>query len=704
MLLSVVTRIRKSFKDSKLNRIVNPPNTFFTLITGLEGRLDAAVDKPMDFSNLDMAEWAHQFNAYLEETVAKLEDNNFWGHKPESSSNLLAQFYSPGNESGMDMGYAFVAQYRESTILRRLYKIDPSTGNTCRFRPYENALKNYKEALTRSDEGFNIFWLLTSDLFTQANAIFSSLLTLKNIPLDKVESEFSEFFPQTVNTLKMQIKQFNENHEKLETLFLTEAKDPPLEFNSNFFYPMSDEILNQMEGTQLLTICLEELYSDPSPLLLQIISNETLWKKIEDAIKDNEEDIGNRRDAASEKITALYNLRAGVVDFFLIYERLKQASNLEEKILLFAKLEKALPLPFQLHKFREIIKYAELENNFLEAKEQYDEAEDKKIAFISLQTIYLTLPEKLQADYAGIFNQSLEEIWENQINKPNNFQSDYKAWAEFFNDLHVRALITLPLTHPVIALHKFYIAALNWHANPILERQMTAVDAAFQNLTPEYQQALSAKHQKMQIRTLCQKLIDNQMLDRALAGKIDQVLSKFPGDSNIQNVAIKNLMDICRDNILFNAMKQSALTQFTLPQIQDLLVLKNFYDKKLELNKDNKLGSAFSSSLAKFYEEAAAIRLSNLSDKQQVEGMIKVAQQQFEHRHKIRRILADILMLISTLFAGLGLVIGVVRQYQGKTFFFSHTPTDREADFIKLLRSPSDEDQSTLFSVPRIIN
>ena len=57
------------------------------------------------------------------------------------------------------------------------------------------------------------------------------------------------------------------------------------------------------------------------------------------------------------------------------------------------------------------------------------------------------------------------------------------------------------------------------------------------------------------------------------------------------------------------------------------------------------------------------------------------AHQEFEHRHYVPRLLADALMLISSL-ALIGLAVGLTRILTGHSFFFSAEKTRRETEFI----------------------
>ena len=113
----------------------------------------------------------------------------------------------------------------------------------------------------------------------------------------------------------------------------------------------------------------------------------------------------------------------------------------------------------------------------------------------------------------------------------------------------------------------------------------------------------------------------------------------------------------------------------------DLELLKQFHDEKLALNSDNQFGTEYSQSIKQFYNKAVEIRKSNKSHNEISEDLKQLAHNQFYHRHSTRRLIADVLIIISTMFFGLGLFVGLGRVAFGYTFFFSNEKTSRERDF-----------------------
>jgi hypothetical protein len=112
----------------------------------------------------------------------------------------------------------------------------------------------------------------------------------------------------------------------------------------------------------------------------------------------------------------------------------------------------------------------------------------------------------------------------------------------------------------------------------------------------------------------------------------------------------------------------------------DLKLLKQFHNEKLELNSDNQFGDEYSRSIKDFYTKAIEIRESNQSDEAMARDLRQLAHNQFYHRHNTRRLIADVLMVIGMMFL-VGFAVGLGRVALGGTFFFSTEKTTRERDF-----------------------
>ncbi len=135
------------------------------------------------------------------------------------------------------------------------------------------------------------------------------------------------------------------------------------------------------------------------------------------------------------------------------------------------------------------------------------------------------------------------------------------------------------------------------------------------------------------------------------------------------------------DKVLFNALAKRREPS-SKGVIDDLLKLKAFYKQKRALNKDNKYGDSYNQSLRSFYAEAINIRLSDKNIQDQAENILASAHVAFKPRHSTRRLVADVLMMVGSLFAGLGLAVGISRKIRGTSFFFSQAQTSREKDLL----------------------
>jgi hypothetical protein len=124
--------------------------------------------------------------------------------------------------------------------------------------------------------------------------------------------------------------------------------------------------------------------------------------------------------------------------------------------------------------------------------------------------------------------------------------------------------------------------------------------------------------------------------------------------------------------------------------VSDLLVLQQFHQIKLLPENHPDFDEEYNNSLDKFYGRALTIRLSDIPIKAQANEIAKVANEEFQPRHSTRRLIADVLMVISVLFGGLGLVLMLGRVCTNRTLFFSSAITDREQDLRAEMREFED--------------
>lgn len=183
--------------------------------------------------------------------------------------------------------------------------------------------------------------------------------------------------------------------------------------------------------------------------------------------------------------------------------------------------------------------------------------------------------------------------------------------------------------------------------------------------------------------------ISEQEIPLAIAPKLDTPESVFKQD-------FRKLCD--KDPILNKRVGEKELS---LDVMKDVLVLRQFVQNKLvemsEKNIDAFDKPFYKKSLTIFYKGALDIRLSNVELPEQKKQLENLAHTTFEPRHFGRRILADVLMLITSL-VGIGIVVGVSRALSGHSYFFSEAPTKRESDLKNILQD--DDSNNLLFVSP----
>ncbi|KTC93533.1 SidE phosphodiesterase domain-containing protein [Legionella drozanskii] len=161
----------------------------------------------------------------------------------------------------------------------------------------------------------------------------------------------------------------------------------------------------------------------------------------------------------------------------------------------------------------------------------------------------------------------------------------------------------------------------------------------------------------------------------------DPQLISPPKSKSLYQVFVENLgqekMD--HDPIFTKTLLKTRMTP-GVAIIKDLTAINSFYCQKI-------MDTRYSSEKVKreldlFYQDALDIRLSDNPSKQQ---MIDSAHKHFQHRDSKARILADALMVISSLF-GVGLLVVAGRVLSGRTLFFSKAPTARETELRNSLQ------------------
>lgn len=261
--------------------------SFSELIKHWDSMLSHDKNNSIDNSLLDLPQLAHYFNNYVSLLADQCTAADVWTHDPANPNNLFAPYYKGMGQA--EHGHAFVGQYKESTILRRLFSIDPNTLNLSRFAPFEIPCQEYTHAHKDAP------WAKIQTLLTLGQGIINTLNVIKksqDFGLDEVVEE-------QVKRLKHDLAQFTLAEQEVQ-FFLRDVQIPPAE-EDVFFYPIDDSALNSMTGDQLATICLEELnHSTPTLLIERIIKNDELWHRVDEAFSQNE--FNGRTDAPLAKI------------------------------------------------------------------------------------------------------------------------------------------------------------------------------------------------------------------------------------------------------------------------------------------------------------------------------------------------------------------------------------------------------------------
>lgn len=183
--------------------------------------------------------------------------------------------------------------------------------------------------------------------------------------------------------------------------------------------------------------------------------------------------------------------------------------------------------------------------------------------------------------------------------------------------------------------------------------------------------------------------ISEQEIPLAIAPKLDTP----------ESVLKQDFRKLCDKDPILN--KRVGEKELSLDVMKDVLVLRQFVQNKLvemsEKNIDAFDKPFYKKSLTIFYKGALDIRLSNVELPEQKKQLENLAHTTFEPRHFGRRILADVLMLITSL-VGIGIVVGVSRALSGHSYFFSEAPTKRESDLKNILQD--DDSNNLLFVSP----
>lgn len=577
---------------------------------------DNAYLRDIDTSAIDISALTRQFNGYLDELSMKTETANLWNYDGTRTQNILASLYQGDDKA--QSGYAFIAQYRESTILQRLFRIDPQTNITSRFVPYESPA----QACTVS------YWPNIVAVLTAGSAVINLLVQINKI---KILNEPDATIAPLLTSLKRQLIIFQQYHAELTRDFLTiSTKATNHSFDSNFFYPVNNDALNNMNAAQLATLCLEELDSPtPGTLIARIIKEQPLRESMLSALVSGRFDM--RSDNPATKIKKLSEWCAQFTNFSAHLTRYKAEKIFFNKKTLLVAVDSSyekLPACLQ-HEFQDVNKTIKSALMLLQKKpsliERYQDM-SKRIAETAV------LPDKIRNfDAADIIFKAIK-----------NKQPDINQ------DSHIRLEKNNRAYH-AIEVQKIHTGAhiidepkadlINWLASVDLVTQETF------DIIINHETSLHCLKTKISPEDNCRDLLKAAFSDK----------------------------------ILWTALDKTNNRQLSSLLIQDLLTLKQFTDNKLAENRENQFGDDYSASIEGFYQNALDIRLSSKALPDQANQIVHCARNYFNHRHLPYRLLGDALLCISLL----GLSVLIARKIMGNTFFFSSNPTGREQSFTK---------------------
>ncbi|RUR18529.1 hypothetical protein ELY21_07450 [Legionella sp. km535] len=255
-------------------------------------------DAPIDLSGLNLSNLAQIFNQYVSDLALKCEATNQWAHSQTNNANIFQPYYKGQGEQ--IHGHAFVPQYKESTIVRRLFSVDSHTLNTPRFAAFEHAIEQYTK------EHHGSAWTKIQTLL----GLGQELIMLLNIANQIQKFGMDEEISQNILLFKTNLTEFLKAEAEVREL-LDNPQSPFLENpvqESHFFYPIDNMELNQMTGDQLATIYLEEMNGFvPNPLIIRIIKNDALWLRMSQSF--NTAVFNPRLDNPVEKITKAHEWR-----------------------------------------------------------------------------------------------------------------------------------------------------------------------------------------------------------------------------------------------------------------------------------------------------------------------------------------------------------------------------------------------------------
>ncbi|CAM2950990.1 LepB protein [Legionella steigerwaltii] len=669
----------------------------------------------IDYREFNLSDLAKQFNEYVDTVAQQSELFNFWNHQPLQTTNLFVDFFTKQPE--YELGHDFVVQYRESTLLKRLFYLDPACLNPLDFKPYKELNAEYKKHHPNS------YWCKVNELLAAGHDIIRTLCVLKT--QQNAKSSWEDM-SHTVTLFRGAIEQFKKTNKDLQHFHNTAQKSPVEVFESPFFYALNNEALQKMNGVQLAAVCLEELNATaPSVLVKRITNHQALWQRMDQSFQSEEFKFKKSIDV-EKKILSLRQIRY----FWELVQQFQEQEALENKKDIFVTLQSALKESSSIFGAAEAIENAQKEMGQLQEyvlqQQNLATEQDKAIALSLLEEKHNNLPEKQRKHYESQLIQAKKDTYQFYLEKINASQNIeerktlFTILNQLFGKLPPDVQKQFQMEHKIKQIENIlygYCDRLK-NATTVTDKKRIFDDPIlrqtiedFESLTsPLISESAKKIHKQLtQAKLIYEKLLDAQLIGQEyLVKPLDTLINQFaPILDNIQTSLHSQLIGAAlNDNTLHQAiLKKVGNKKFTSVLIRDLLTLKEFREKKIELSKKKKYGNEYDQSINQFYEEALNIRLSGLPVRNQADGLMKAATHEFSPRHDTRRLIADIAMIV-TAFFGIGFFVGLGRLAAGKTLFFSSAKTDREVEFgnqwlckYKKL-PPTEESETQLLTAP----
>lgn len=233
-------------------------------------------NETVNYSTLDLKHLTQQFNAYLNELAQKSDNYGLWSRYVKSkdgNENIFAGYVQGNTEPKFAL--AFVAQYKESAILRRLFHLD-NKQNFSRFDAFEKPSASFIKNNENSE------WAKLATIGTQSQIIINQFKKFNEWTEmgEKLDANAGEILLSLIDTFEKAVAE-------IEGIFA--GLSQKTEADNSIFYPMDDEVLYQYTGHQLATICFEDFHEkEPTPLIVRIIMQDELWDRMNEVLKSGD--------------------------------------------------------------------------------------------------------------------------------------------------------------------------------------------------------------------------------------------------------------------------------------------------------------------------------------------------------------------------------------------------------------------------------